>query len=71
MNARPLGRIRHRADKINEQGGVSALCFSRPRAIDMNRASWVMGDDGVTCPKCLALMKKIGRRVPARQEHGG
>lgn len=49
----PPPRSRHRGDKINEHGEVSALCFKRPRAIDMKRASWVLSDSGVTCPKCL------------------
>lgn len=52
----PPKRVRHRGDKINQRGGVSALCFSKPRAIDMKRATWVMNDDAVTCPKCRALI---------------
>lgn len=53
----PSIRMRHKGDKINSKGGVSALCFDRPRAINMKKATWVMGDDGVTCPKCLAIMR--------------
>ena len=49
-------RVRHRGDKINAQGRVSALCFPTPRAIDMKRATWVMSDEAVTCPKCRALI---------------
>ena len=52
----PPTRVRHRGDKINAQGRVSALCFPKPRAIDMKRATWVMSDDAVTCPKCRALI---------------
>ena len=52
----PPTRTRHRGNKINAKGRVSALCFQRPRAIDMKRATWVMSDDAVTCPKCRALI---------------
>ncbi len=54
----PQVRIIHRAAKINSSGDVSALCFSRPRAIDMKRASWVLRDETVTCPRCLSLIAK-------------
>jgi hypothetical protein len=53
----PLIRLRHKAAKIREDGHVSALCFEKPRAIDMTRASWVLLDGGVTCPKCLKIME--------------
>jgi hypothetical protein len=52
----PPTRVRHRGDKIDRRGRVSALCFPKPRAIDMKRATWVMSDDAVTCPKCRALI---------------
>ena len=58
----PPTRMRHRGDKINPQGRVSALCFPKPRAIDMKRATWVMSDDAVTCPKCRALI--LARHEP-------
>ena len=57
----PPARMYHRADKINDKGGVSALCFTKPRTINMRRESWTMTDASVTCPKCMALMK--GRRT--------
>lgn len=50
-------RVRHRGDKINAKGGVSALCFPKPRAINMNLATWVMSDEATTCPKCRALIE--------------
>ena len=53
----PPTRMRHRGDKINANGGVSALCFPKPHAMDMKRATWVMSDDAVTCPKCRALIE--------------
>ena len=52
----PPTRMYHRGDKINQRGGVSALCFAAPRAINMTRATWTMSDDAVTCPKCKALI---------------
>lgn len=54
----PATRIRHRGDKIDARGRVSALCFESPRAIDMRRATWVLTDAGVTCPKCLAKIRE-------------
>jgi hypothetical protein len=58
----PPTRMRHRGDKIDSKGRVSALCFPKPRAIDMKRATWVMSDGAVTCPKCMAMIaaKKNG-----------
>jgi len=52
----PPMRVRHRGALVNSGGGVSALCFKTPRAIDMKRASWTLIDSGVTCLKCLALI---------------
>ena len=49
-------RIYHRGTKVNRNGKVTALCFARPRAIDMTRATWTISDDAVTCPKCKALL---------------
>lgn len=47
----------HKAHLFGAAGGVSALCFARPRAIDLNRALWTTDDDAVTCKKCLRAMK--------------
>lgn len=58
----PPTRMRHRADKIDQRGRVSALCFQQRRAIDMKRASWTTSDIGVTCPKCL---ERIAGHAPA------
>ena len=53
----PPTRVRHRGDKINDKGRVSALCFPVPRAIDMRRATWVMSDAATTCPTCVAMIQ--------------
>ena len=52
----PRVRIRHMADKIREDGAVSAVCFLTPRAIDMRRATWTNRAEAVTCPKCIKAM---------------
>lgn len=50
-------KIYHRASKINENGEVSALCFVKPRAINLFKASWTMRDEVVTCKKCLSILR--------------
>ena len=49
----------HKAALFGQDGSVSALCFSRPRAIDLSRALWTIVDDAVTCKKCLRAMKHV------------
>lgn len=56
----PPTRMYHRGDKIDARGRVSALCFPKPRAIDMKRATWTMQDGAVTCLKCKALIDARG-----------
>ena len=50
-------KMQHMADKINPRGGVSALCFSKPRAINLATATWTLRPEAVTCKKCMAIMK--------------
>lgn len=47
----------HRAKSVNEHGAVSALCFEKPHAIDLKKATWTIRDDAVTCPACLKKLK--------------
>ena len=49
----------HYANKINENGDVSALCFLKPKAINLKVASWTNRKEAVTCIKCLSLLKEI------------
>lgn len=49
-------RIVHMAAKTSELG-VSALCFPKPRAINMKIATWTLSKEAVTCPKCQRKMK--------------
>lgn len=53
----PPTRTRHMADKVNARGGVSALCFPTPKAINMKRETWVTDARAVTCAKCLAKIE--------------
>ena len=47
----------HWAFRVNNRGGVMAICFDRPRAIDLIRATWTIRRDAVTCKKCLERMR--------------
>ena len=49
-------KLTHLADKMSADGRVSPLCAPTPRAIDLNRATWTIISDAVTCPKCLKIM---------------
>lgn len=49
-------RIVHKAAKINDRGGVSALCFAKPRSINLKAASWTLQNSFVTCIKCRELL---------------
>ena len=46
----------HMAGKMDARGHVSALCFSRPRAINLRQALWTLRKEAVTCPACLRLL---------------
>ncbi len=50
-------KLYHKAHLYGAAGGVSALCFKIPRAIDLSRALWTNRNEAVTCPKCLRLLK--------------
>lgn len=58
MTQNPFEKIFHRADKCNDKGQVSALCFKIPHPINLKKASWTIRDEAVTCEKCLRVMKK-------------
>ncbi len=50
----------HMADKISEDGRVSAVCFTSRRAINLKLAYWTNRWEAVTCKKCLALRPREG-----------
>jgi hypothetical protein len=52
-------KLYHMASKVNERGGVSALCFAQKRSIDLRRASWGLRPEAVTCPRCKRLLAQI------------
>ncbi len=51
----------HMAEIFNEAGGASALCFRRPRSINMEIAAWTISANAVTCKKCLRLLRQQAR----------
>lgn len=46
----------HMAHEIKDGGAVSALCFKKPRPINLKVACWTIRPEAVTCKKCLQLM---------------
>ena len=46
----------HYANKINENGDVSALCFKNLKKINLNFECWTIRKEAVTCKKCLAKL---------------
>ncbi len=49
----------HKAKLISEQGNVSALCFKRPRQIDLKIATWSYRIEAITCKRCLKIMERV------------
>lgn len=49
-------KIYHMADLVNENGGVSALCYKKPKSISLKQASWTTDKNLVTCKKCLSKL---------------
>ena len=49
-------KLVHRAAMLDEFGNASALCFAKPRAINLRIASWTIRDEAVTCEKCKRAM---------------
>lgn len=56
----PEVKVIHKAALINEDGEVSALCYKRPRRIDLRRSTWTIRDHAVTCENCIAVLKARG-----------
>ena len=55
----------HMAAHFLDDGSVSALCFRRPRAINLRRALWTIRKSAVTCPKCLRKLKAARKNTAA------
>ncbi len=47
----------HMADLMRLDWKVSALCFSRPRPINLKVALWTLFPEEVTCKKCLRILQ--------------
>lgn len=70
-DAPPRPRVRHKADKVDMDGRVSALCFRRLQPIDMRKAAWTLRWEAVTCPKCIALeTRPTAAGAPAWRQDG-
>lgn len=53
-----MSKIYHKAKHIKENGDVSALCFKKPRKINLKKAHWVFSEEYVTCPKCKKILDR-------------
>lgn len=53
----PFEKVYHYGKHVNGNGDVSALCFKKPRAIDLRKALWTIRPAAVTCRRCLAALK--------------
>ena len=50
-------KVIHFAGLVDREGNVSAYCSYKPRKIDLNRATWTIRIDAVTCEKCKHILK--------------
>lgn len=68
-------KVYHFAALFSEKGGASALCYVRPRAINLKAGqSWTIREEAVTCPKCIkaiaASTEKLARALSAPRPEG-
>jgi hypothetical protein len=61
MARNPYRKPVHLAAKVDQEGNVSAMCFKRPHAIDLTRASWTIRGEAVTCHRCRVAAKAEGK----------
>jgi len=57
----------HKSHLINKRGGVSPLCATTPRAINLKKDSWTLTDSAVTCAKCLEAMGVADAKAEAER----
>lgn len=63
----PYAKPYHMAKLIRADGRVSPLCANPPRALDLKRGLWTLGQSAVTCPRCLkALAILASKPEPGR-----
>lgn len=58
-------KVMHKADRVSISGKVSALCFKKPRAINLKLASWTNRDEAVTCKACKERLSEPAHSVDA------
>ena len=51
--------------KLDDSGDVSALCYKRPRRIDLRKALWTITPEAVTCKRCLKLLAQRNTDAPS------
>lgn len=51
-------KVFHKANKINQNGRVSALCYKNPRPIPATRRYIMFSTEGVTCKRCLKMLRE-------------
>jgi hypothetical protein len=56
-------KLVHMAAKVNENGDVSALCFSRERPINLRMATWTLLAKHVTCPRCKRALAREAKAI--------
>lgn len=52
-------RIVHLAKFFGEDGQVSAMCYPFQRPIDMQKATWTIRPEAVTCRRCRAHLEAL------------
>lgn len=57
----PYGKTYHLATAVRGDGRASALCYKRPRAINLRVCLWTTDPSAVTCRKCLRVMQEAVR----------
>lgn len=60
----------HFGTKVNQYGGVKALCFGVDRAIDLSRATWTNRREAVTCRKCNRIIASAEAAKASRELTG-
>ncbi len=64
-------KIYHLAKMIRgRDGAVSPLCAEAPRKLDVSKETWTIRHKAVTCPKCLAKIKKAEAKKQEEPRRG-
>jgi hypothetical protein len=60
----------HMAKGLRDDGAVTALCFTRPRPINLKAATWTNRLSAVTCEKCLRSLHADSSTHIKQNDHG-